>query len=482
MSTRLMQWIFWPTAVILVFGTTYILWRYAQPRRHSAPAHAVGKHDPDVSPDDDDDEPRHPPETTNVKFIYPRRGVMERVSVQVGSVEADEVFLQAKVSGFLKAQYVNIGHSVQEGDVLAIIDVPELEKLVERNAALVEQANARVKQMKAKLTATKADLDAAHAEINYADAFARAATAWVGYRGMVYQRMKELAASKNIEQRVEDESKQQHDAARESESAAKAAITKAKANAAAVGAKVLLADADVDEAMAQVKVAQAEHERTQEQFKFATIVAPFNGHITERRLVAGAFVRSAAEGSTPQTIFAIQRPDRMRVVVQIPDSDVPFASKDKPAIVELDAFPGVKFEAKISRVSPTEDVKTRLMHVEIDLPNKDGIIRQGMFGKVTIFLDKMTKQLSVPSSCLAGKSKARKGAVFVVRDGKAYLTKVRFGMDNGSRVEVLPGGLKEIGLKETDRVILAPPAGLADGMEVQATVYEEPELNHENVP
>lgn len=475
MSPRLIQWIFWPTAIALVVGTCYYLWKSTQPRRHGAPANAAGRQSPDGQSDDDDDDTPQTPETTNVKVVYPRRGAMERISVQVGSVEADEVLLQAKVSGYLKAQYVNIGATVQEGDVLAVIDVPELEKLVQRNGALVEQAEARVKQMKAKVTATKADVDAAHAEVIHADAQARAATAWVSYRGAVYLRMKELAAAKNIEQRIEDESKQQYESARESERAARAAIIKAQAAAHAFGAKVLLAEADVEEAKANVKVAQAEYERTTEQFKFATIVAPFDGHITERRLVEGAFVRSAAEGGAAQTIFAIQRPDRMRVVVQIPDSDVPFASKDKPAFVELDAFPGAKFEAKISRVAKTEDVKTRLMHVEIDLPNKDGTIRQGMFGKVTIFLDKMSKQLSVPSSCLAGKSKARKGAVFVVRDGKAFLTKVRFGMDNGSRVEVF-------GLQDTDRVILAPPAGLADGMEVQSALYEEPELNLDPAP
>ena len=113
------------------------------------------------------------------------------------------------------------------------------------------------------------------------------------------------------------------------------------------------------------------------------------------------------------------------------------------------------------------------MRVEIDLPNttpEGEIIRQGMFGRVTISLDKMTKQLSIPSACQAGKSKARKGTVFVVRGGVAKLVKVRFGMDNGSRIEVLDG------LKKTDLVIYEPPTGLTDGIEVQATPFDETEL------
>lgn len=474
MPTRMTQWIIWPIAVVLVVGATYFLWRSSKPRRYTT-AQAAEKNDADANHGDDDDEPVQPPETTSVKVVHPRRGAMSRVAVQVGSVMADEVQLQAKVSGYLKHQYVNIEQTVKEGDVLAVIDVPELEKQVARNAALVEQATARVTQMKAKVTVAHADREAAKQEITYAEANARAAKALLTFRRMYFDRMKGLALEKNIELKVVDEAMQQHEAARETEHAAKAAIETAKAKKNSADAKILLADADLGEADAQVKVAQAELERSQELYKFRNIVAPFNGFITERPLVEGAFVRSADAGGS-QTVLTIQRPDRMRMVVQIPDSDAPYASKDKPAFVEIDAFPGVKFEAKISRISRTEDIKTRLMHVEIDLPNPQGVIRQGMFGKVTMVLDKMTDKLSLPSACLSGKALARRGAVFVVRDGKAYLTKVRFGMDNGTRIEVLQG------LKTTDAVILSPPAGLTDGIEVQATPYNEPELKAELTP
>src|SRR6516165_9254628 len=107
MPTRIIQWIFWPTAVVLVIGTTYVLWHYSQPRRH-VDAHAAAN-DPVKSFEDepDDRDPQQPPDTTNVKVVRPRGGAMERITVQVGSVEADEVQLQAKVSGYLKS----ISHS-----------------------------------------------------------------------------------------------------------------------------------------------------------------------------------------------------------------------------------------------------------------------------------------------------------------------------------------------------------------------------------
>ena len=485
MPTRIVRWIFWPTAVILVIGTTYVLWHYSQPRRH-LDAQAAGNKDPVKPFEDEPDEgdPQQPPDTTNVKVVRPRRGAMERITVQVGSVEADEVQLQAKVSGYLKSiahpkeapeRELDIGDSVTEGQELAVIDVPELEKQVQRNKAAVEQAKARVSQMTAKVGVALADLVAANAQIVYAEANARAAKAYLTYRELHLERMTALAKKEVIEEKLLDESMERHDAAKESENAAKAAIVTSGAKSKSAYANILLSKADLREAKAQVKVAQAEFEKSVELFKYSKIVALINGHITERLLVRGAFVRSAAEGGAAQTLFTIQSSDRMRMVVQIPDSDAPYAVKGKIAYVEIDAFPGDKKEARISRIAKSEDPKTRLMHVEIDLPNPKGEIRQGMFGKVTIILDKMTTQLSIPSSCLAGRSHLRKGTVFVERDGKAYLKKVTLGMDNGARVEVLQG------LKPADRVILSP-AGLTDGMVVQATLYDETEVKADNAP
>jgi HlyD family secretion protein len=488
MPTRIVRWIFWPTAVVLVIGTTYFLWYYSQPRRH-LDAHAAANKDQVKPFEDDPDEgdPQQTPDTTNVKVVRPRRGAMERITVQVGSVEADEVQLQAKVSGYLKSitrtkelkespeRELDIGDSVTEGQELAVIDVPELEKQVKRNKAVVDQAKARVRQMTAKVAVARADLVSANAQIVYAEANARAAKAWLSYRELHLARMTKLKKEGVIEEKLEEESMERCEAAKESENAAKAAIVTSDAKSKSAYANILLSKADLREAKAQMKVAQAELEKSEELFKYSKIVAPFNGHITERMLVRGAFVRSAADGGAAQTLFTIQSPDRMRMVVQIPDSDAPYAVKGKIAYVEIDAFPADKKEYRISRIAKSEDPKTRLMHVEIDLPNPDGKIRQGMFGKVTIILDKMTKQLSIPSSCLAGKAQSRKGTVFVERDGKAYLKKVTLGMDNGARVEVLQG------LKTTDRVILSP-AGLTDGIVVQATLYDETELKADNAP
>jgi RND family efflux transporter MFP subunit len=364
------------------------------------------------------------------------------------------------VSGYLKVQNVDIGDRVKRGQVLATVDVPELEKQVQRDVSALEQARARVQQMEARVATARADLEAARAAVVQAEAGYKSAGAARRFREQQLKRMQSLFKLESIDERLVDEKTEQRDAALEAERAAYAAILTSKAQEAAAAAKIRQADADVLEARAEVKVAQSELDKAQVRVHFATLVAPFDGVVTQRSLFPGDFVRAATEGGAHVPLLTVQRTDRMRVVVQVPDHDVPYTDKGDPAVVEIDALPGQKFQAQVSRVAQSEDPDTRLMHVEIDLPNPTGKIRNGMYGKVTIILEK-SEMLSVPSSCLVGRgAEDGRASVFVVRDGLARLTPVQIGADNGLEVSV------STGLKVEDEVILRPGRGIRDGMPV----------------
>src|SRR5262249_4890633 len=134
--------------------------------------------------------------------------------------------------------------------------------------------------------------------------------------------------------------------------------------------------------------AEADLEKAQVMVKFATIVSPYDGVITERNFFRGDFVKSAAQGGSQRPLFTVECTDKMRIVTQVPDRDVPFTDPGDEAVVKLDALPGEVFKAHVSRMAHSEDPQTRLMRVEIDLDNPKGKIRQGMYGQVTIILDK----------------------------------------------------------------------------------------------
>lgn len=401
-----------------------------------------------------------------VKTIHPQRG-LERLSTQPGSIQAYEtVRLFAKVPGFMKKQNVDIGDRVKAGQVLAILDVPELETQLKRGNAILAQARSRVVQMKARVNSVTAEHDASNAAVTQAEATAKSSAAWVRFRQKQHLRMKELFALKSIDERLVDESKERYEASIESELSSKAAILTSKAQVVAFAAKIESAQSDVAFAEAEVEVAEAELEKYSVQLGFASIKAPFDGVIAQRSFSPGDFIRSANEGSGHEPILTVHRTDLMRVVVQIPDRDVPFTEPGDPAMVTVDSLGGKKLTGKISRVAKSEDPLTRLMHVEIDLPNPDGKICHGMYGKVSIVLDKSPDQLAIPSSCLVGRAENGKGAVYVVRDKCARLVKVQLGIDNGIQVGILNG------LEPGAEVILQPGSAVSDGLQVNPTCDE----------
>ena len=107
--------------------------------------------------------------------------------------------------------------------------------------------------------------------------------------------------------------------------------------------------------------------------------------------------------------MVVERTDLLRVVAQVPDLDVPWAVRGRPATVEIDALPGESFHGVISRTAASEDPQSRTMRVEIDLPNPSGRLRPGMYGQVTIKLRTDRNGLLIPASCLAGPQKDGKG-------------------------------------------------------------------------
>jgi RND family efflux transporter MFP subunit len=402
-----------------------------------------------------------------VDVLHPQVGGMDRTTEQPGTVIAYEsALLYAEVPGYLKKLNVDIGSRVTKGQVLAEISVPELDTQVKRCAAAVDEAKANVTVKKARVESAKADLEVAKAGVVKAEATAKSAKAMRTYREKRLTRYEKLFASSSIEEELVDEAKDHAEAAIEAERAARAAIPAAEALVVASNAKIQQADAEVADALAGVEVAQSQLDNAQVQVKFATIVSPYDGVVTQRNFFPGDFIKSATQGSQ-LPLLAVERTDKMRVVVHVPDRDVPFTDPGDEAIVEIDALPGQLFKGTVARLAKSEDPQTRLMRTEIDLDNPTGKISQGMYGKVTIILEKSAKLLSVPSSSLVGKTADGKGELYVVRDGRAHRVTVQLGADNGLRVAVLSG------IKADDEVVAHPSDALRDGLEVTATLPEE---------
>lgn len=395
-----------------------------------------------------------------VETVRMSEGGIVRTSTQIGSVHAfEEADLFAKVSGYLKVQNVDYGDHVKEGQLLAEIDDPEVVKEADRAASALNQAKAAVKQTAARIDSAIADKKAAEAAVDQARADIDRYTSMRKYRNQVLIRYQDLVARKAVAQQLADEAEENFAAAVAAERAAHAAETTAKAQAAAAEAKVEQARADLAEAAANVQVAEANLAKARVFVDYTRIISPYNGVITKRNFFRGAFIRSASEGNTIP-LLSVARTDLVRVVTYVPDRDVPFTDVGDPAEVTLDALGNQVFHGKVSRFADSEDPTSRTMHTEIDLANSDDRIRPGMYGIAKIILETGTKKFTIPASCLVGESNNGKATVFVIKDGKAHLTEITVGADDGIRVEVLSG------LSPTNEVI-ASTGAVVEGMPVR---------------
>lgn len=404
--------------------------------------------------------------TPRVDVVVPKVGGTERVTVQPGSVHAFEsVELFAMVSGYLKDQDVDIGSRVKKGQTLAVIDAPREMTAVAEAEAMLAQSKAQAAQADALVKTMEADRDTAKATVAQTEADIERVVANRRLTEAQFARLKALHEQKAVDKRLVDEHQRDFEAAVAAEKTARLAVQTAQSRLTGASAKVEQARADVDAARAAVGVAEARLTKARVDLKYAEVVAPFDGVITRRNFHPGAFIRSASDGSQ-LPLLTVARTDLMRVVVHVPDRDVVLTNAGDPAVLTIDGLEGRTFQGKVARVAESEDHTTRTMRVEVDLPNPDRLLREGMYGRASIGLEPPSKLLTIPVGCVVDRSGKGRGTVQVVRDGKIERAKVELGTDNGTLVEVTSG------LAPDDQVVLRSSTALEPGTTVVAQVVK----------
>ena len=458
-ASSMIRLVFWIVAlIVLLCGSGVGIWHWTSSRTEQSSANNPSLNDHQANRGS----------AVSVQVVHPRLGGIDRVCVQPGSIEPYEFAdLYAKVSGILLSErdangkLIDIGTRIKKGDVIAKISVPEYDAEVNKNTAELAHANARVEQFIANQDAAVANAKAAKAKIVLVTALLKSKTAYRQFRQKQYKRMQALLDEKAIDARLVDESMDNLESAIASEEAGKEAIVTSALDAEAAAARVEQAKADLKNAKAQVDVAKAELDKSKVLLSYTQIISPYDGVITRRGFFRGDFIRSAAMGADKQPLFSVERTDLMRVVIQVPDRDVPFVDEGDEALIELDALPGASIKAKVSRCAESEDLSTRTMRTEVDIPNPTGRLRRGMYGRATITLAGGTaNSLTIPSSALSGDATNGNATVRVVRNDHAEIIPVKIANDNGIEVEVVSG------LTPDDQVIVRTNSPIEQGTPV----------------
>jgi HlyD family secretion protein len=392
-----------------------------------------------------------------VQVVTPQQGGVERIVTRPCSVHSFQYAnLYAKVTGYLENQDVDIGRRVKKEQFLAEIFAPEI-------TADVTKAQADLAKAESEIEVMKAAVAEANAELKESYSGEKRAAASLEFHRRKYTRYKNLAAKGGIEPELVDEQFEARQTAEATLDQAKNAILTAKA-------KVSRAEADLANAKAVVEVAKAVLIRARAIQEYTRIRSPYDGVITARNYHDGDLIQ--ANDVTRPPILSVARTDLMRVIMWVPDPDVPYVHDEDLAEIRIDALPGRVFHGKVARTAMSESFTSRQMRTEVDLENKDGALTDGMYGKMTLYLGKTTTGLTVPSSALIGNEKADKRNIYVVHDGKARELAVRVGEDDGIRAHVRSG------LHGDEQVIVTHGPGLADGTPVEVTGEWKPPEFH----
>jgi multidrug resistance efflux pump len=305
----------------------------------------------------------------------------------VHAFDQEEIF--APVPGLLKEVRANIGDVVKKGELLAVIGAPDLQINVQQAQALCQQARAQVVQAQANVRAVQAAVLAPKSQLELRKAEVASAEASMKFRKKQYERFVQLAKSGSIDAKLLDEKADQLEAARGKYDAAKAAVLIAEADVKIAESKVQQAEAELETTKANLAVTQATLAKAEHALSLTRIESPINGIVTRRNYQVGHFFRAAGEAVGQLPIFIVQRTDRVRVIVEVPNTDALLTHPGDPVELRFDALPDVRLTGyQVSRIGFALDPKTRTMRVEIDVPNDKRLLRPGMYGQAKIQVPK----------------------------------------------------------------------------------------------
>ncbi|MDB6173208.1 MAG: hypothetical protein JWL59_2519 [Chthoniobacteraceae bacterium] len=221
---------------------------------------------------------------------------------------------------------------------------------------------------------------------------------------------------------------------------------------------------DEKQSTSQVSIAntvagQANVARLEQLQGFKTIVAPFAGTITTRRLDAGALV-SAGSGTIGTVLFSLARTDPLRIYINVPQSNAASIREGIPAAVLIQELPGRQFNAKVARTAGVLDPASRTLLTEVQLPNPDRLLYAGMYAQVKFVLKDESPPIVVPANTVLFHSEGPQVAI-VESDRRVRWQTIQIGRDFGTSLEVMAG------LQEKELIVMNPSDDLQDRMLVE---------------
>ncbi|GAO30901.1 probable Co/Zn/Cd efflux system membrane fusion protein [Geofilum rubicundum JCM 15548] len=188
--------------------------------------------------------------------------------------------------------------------------------------------------------------------------------------------------------------------------------------------------------------------------------SPISGIVTGRFYEDGEMFSMTPVANGRSAILTVEVIDPVKVTVNMGEQYFPRIDKDIEVSLALDVYSGKTFEGSVHIKYPTIDVNTRTFTVEMTFPNQEGLIRPGMFGRVTLVFGEL-ERVVVPDLAVVRQQGINENYVFVVENGRAVRRTIKTGRLIGNHYEVIEG------LNGGEEVVVAGQSRLLDGTEVE---------------
>ena len=310
-----------------------------------------------------------------------------------------EIEVHAKESGYVKQLSIDWGTHVKTGQLMAVLEIPELEEQIDHDKAAEQRSEQDVARAKEELARDRAAYQVAHLTYSRMDGVQKTNP------GLVAQEEVDVAQGKDEQANAEVSASLDAVAAAEQELAA----------------------------------SKATLQKDQALFAYARITAPFDGVVTELDAYTGALLpagTSSSQNGLP--LCRLSQNDLLRLVIPVPETVVPDVRIGETVNVRVTAL-NKEFQGKVTRTSDQIDLQTRTMHTEVQVPNANYEIVPGMYAYVELPTERSVHALAVPVQAvrLSGDDT---GTVIVVNgQGVVEQRQVKIGVQTANDVQIASG-------------------------------------------
>jgi RND family efflux transporter MFP subunit len=361
-----------------------------------------------------------------------RKPMARDLTISSELVPFEEIDIFAKESGYVSKLYVDYGSRVRKGQLIAILEIPEMQAQLQEDQAAVKSALEEVSNVEHQLGRIEAQHNVFHLQYDRLNNVAKSKPGLVAQQEVDDAQGKDLAAESQVE-----------------------------------GAK-----SSLQVAQSQMAVAQSKTAHDQALYDYAKITAPFAGVVTQRYANLGTLMQAGTNSSTQaMPLVKLSQEDLFRLVIPVPESYVGSIKIGDPVNVRVPTL-GRDFPGKVARFSVDVGEATRTMHTEVDVPNPQRLLIPGEYAEATLAVDRKGDALVVPLQAV-NQGTDRSSVLVVNTSNQIEPRQVTLGIQTENEAEVLSG------LNGGDQVVISDRSGLKPVESVhpkltQAATYQNP--------